>query len=308
MKVTVVVPVYNPGSAIDLCIASLLAQTLKPDKWEAVFVDDGSTDATPARLDALATEHPNISVIHTPNSGWAGGPATSASTPRAGSTCSFSIRTMPSHPKRSRARWRWPIATAQTSWSARRRATSASFPSACSAQNVESCTIENTALIHSLTPHKMFRTAFLREHDLRFPEGRRRLEDQLFVVQAYFRAKVISILADHVCYRYLRRADSQNAGGAAADWDGYYANAREVTDVVFANTAPGELQDTLLLRFVRVEILRRVSDLYFAAQSAASRAQLFPGCSRPRQRHRDARRRREAGPAAGIAPAAVARR
>ena len=42
------------------------------------------------------------------------------------------------------------------------------------------------ALIWLLTPHKLFRRAFLDEHDLRFPEGRRRLEDHVFVMRAYF--------------------------------------------------------------------------------------------------------------------------
>ena len=57
-KVSVIVPVYNPGSHIDDCIESLLGQTLPPDELELIFVDDGSTDATPARLDALAERAP----------------------------------------------------------------------------------------------------------------------------------------------------------------------------------------------------------------------------------------------------------
>ena len=198
MKVTVVVPVYNPGSAIDLCIASLLAQTLEPDEWEAVFVDDGSTDATPARLDALATEHPNISVIHTPNWGWAGRPRNIGIDAARGEYVQFLDQDDALTPE-ALAR---QVAMADRNGSDIVVGKEASdfrlVPLGLFRTNVELGTIENTALIHSLTPHKMFRTAFLREHDLRFPEGRRRLEDQLFVVQAYFRAKVISILADHV--------------------------------------------------------------------------------------------------------------
>ena len=44
-----------------------------------IFVDDGSTDATPARLDALAAEHEHIHVRHIENSGWPGRRATSGS-------------------------------------------------------------------------------------------------------------------------------------------------------------------------------------------------------------------------------------
>src|SRR5262249_25986114 len=74
VKVSVVVPVYNPGPYIEDCIASVLRQSLPPDEYEAIFVDDGSSDGTPARLDALAAEHPHIHVIHQEPSGWSGKP------------------------------------------------------------------------------------------------------------------------------------------------------------------------------------------------------------------------------------------
>ena len=74
LKVSVIVPVYNPGSHIDDCISSLLGQSLPPEEYEIIFVDDGSTDETPARLDALAEEHPHVHVRHIENSGWPGRP------------------------------------------------------------------------------------------------------------------------------------------------------------------------------------------------------------------------------------------
>jgi len=74
VKVSVIVPVYNPGSNIDQCISSLLGQSLPDDEYEVIFVDDGSTDETPARLDELAEAHANVRVEHIPNSGWPGRP------------------------------------------------------------------------------------------------------------------------------------------------------------------------------------------------------------------------------------------
>lgn len=64
VKVSVVVPVYNPGGYIDACLTSVVHQSLPADEYETVFVDDGSTDGTGARLDALAARHTNVHVIH----------------------------------------------------------------------------------------------------------------------------------------------------------------------------------------------------------------------------------------------------
>ena len=74
IKVSVIVPVWNPGPYIDACVGSILDQTLGRDEVEGILIDDGSTDETPARLDALAARHPNLRVIHQENSGWPGQP------------------------------------------------------------------------------------------------------------------------------------------------------------------------------------------------------------------------------------------
>ncbi|WP_127355771.1 glycosyltransferase family 2 protein [Actinacidiphila soli] len=57
VKVTVVVPTYNSGTHIEPLIDSMLGQTMLRDAFEVLFVDDGSTDGTPARLEALAAAH-----------------------------------------------------------------------------------------------------------------------------------------------------------------------------------------------------------------------------------------------------------
>ncbi|WP_233512784.1 glycosyltransferase family 2 protein [Micromonospora deserti] len=69
-KVSVVVPAYNCGPHIEKLVASLLRQSLPPAEFEVIFIDDGSTDGTPARLDELAAAHPHVHVVHTDNSGW----------------------------------------------------------------------------------------------------------------------------------------------------------------------------------------------------------------------------------------------
>ena len=71
---SVIVPLYNTGAVLDELVDSLLAQTMPAEDFEVVFVDDGSTDGTGDRVDALTAPHDHFVVRHIPNSGWPGTP------------------------------------------------------------------------------------------------------------------------------------------------------------------------------------------------------------------------------------------
>ena len=73
-KVSVIVPVFEPGRLIEPLIATLRHQTMPAAERELIFVDDGSRDGTAERLDALAREQPGVRALHIPNSGWPGRP------------------------------------------------------------------------------------------------------------------------------------------------------------------------------------------------------------------------------------------
>jgi hypothetical protein len=140
---------------------------------------------------------------------------------------------------------------------------------------IERCTIQDAPLIDSVTPHKMFRRAFLDEHNFRYPEGKRRLEDQLFMAQTYLAAKSVSIVGDYPCYFYKKRADGKNAGSARIDPPGYYGNLREVIDAVESATEPGEFRNRLLRRFYRGEMLGRISEPSMPTYAEDYRTTLF---------------------------------
>lgn len=65
--ISVVVPVYNCAPYLDACLQSLEAQTLQ--NWEAVLVDDGSTDGSAALCDAWAGKDARFRVLHQKNTG-----------------------------------------------------------------------------------------------------------------------------------------------------------------------------------------------------------------------------------------------
>ncbi len=67
MKVSVIVPAFNAGAFIGDAIASLRAQTV--GEWEAIVVDDGSTDDTLTVARELAARDQRIRVLQQPNAG-----------------------------------------------------------------------------------------------------------------------------------------------------------------------------------------------------------------------------------------------
>lgn len=65
--VSVIIPVYNTDKFLGRCLDSLRAQSF--EDWEAVCVDDGSTDGSGPLLDSYAAADPRIRVVHKANGG-----------------------------------------------------------------------------------------------------------------------------------------------------------------------------------------------------------------------------------------------
>ncbi len=51
LRASVIVPVYNGAAVIERCLEALARQTVAPDSFEVIIVDDGSTDATVQRVE-----------------------------------------------------------------------------------------------------------------------------------------------------------------------------------------------------------------------------------------------------------------
>lgn len=66
-KVSVIIPAYNVGSYIEKCINSILLQTYS--NLELIVVNDGSTDATPQIVNAIAARDHRLVPIHKKNGG-----------------------------------------------------------------------------------------------------------------------------------------------------------------------------------------------------------------------------------------------
>ncbi|MEV6815433.1 glycosyltransferase family 2 protein [Micromonospora sp. NPDC051296] len=258
-KVSVVVPAYNPGEHLEKLIDSLLRQSMPAAEFEVIFVDDGSTDSTPARLDELAAAHPHIHVLHIENSGWPSRPRNVGVQRARGEYVQFA----------DDDDWLADEALARLYAYAREHDADIvigkmaghgrSVPGGLFRVNRPDATLDNAPLIDSLTCHKMFRRTFLLEHDLRFPEeGRKRLEDHHLVVRAYLLSRRTCVLSDYTCYHHRKRPDGGNLTATRMEPAAYFNSLREVLDIVDAHTEPGPLRDKLHRRWLRTEMTKRL--------------------------------------------------
>lgn len=266
LKVSVVVPVYNAGPYIEKCADSLLRQSIGPDAYEVVYVNDGSTDDSAERLDRLAALHPHVRVHHQANSGWPGKPRNVGVRLSRGEYVQFvdqddelgheALERLYALARRNGS----DIVLGKT-------AGTMAGPSNVFARTVDRCTVADHPLEESYAPHKMFRRDFLLDNDIRFPEGKCRLEDQVFMAHTYALARCVSVLGDYPCYYWMRREDGGNNSSRRLVVEEYFGWLRKVVQTVKAHTPPGPVQDKMLRRTYRVEILRQVSEPFVLSGS-----------------------------------------
>lgn len=66
---SIVIPVYNSENHIGRCLDFCLDQDIDSSLYEAICVDDGSTDNTYSVFEEYRTKYDNIKVVHTANEG-----------------------------------------------------------------------------------------------------------------------------------------------------------------------------------------------------------------------------------------------
>jgi hypothetical protein len=259
VKVSVVVPLYNAGTCLDTCVDSVLRQSLPPDDVELVMVDDGSTDGTAERADLLARNHPSIRVIHIPRSGGPGRPRNVGADAARGEYVYFLDQDDHLAPRglermlATALRCDSDIVIGKVVGHGGR-----GVPSRLFRASHDQADVLADHLLAFLTPHKLFRTEFLRTHGLRFPEGAAWLEDHRMVVRAYFLAKAISVVADEMCCHWVKVPGRSHHSARRFDPRAYYQAVREVLDIVDAYTSPGDERDRFYAHWYHGKMLRLI--------------------------------------------------
>ncbi|MCG5216805.1 glycosyltransferase family 2 protein [Streptosporangium soli] len=267
VKVSVIMPVRNPGGGADAGIRSLLEQSLPPDEYEVIFADDGSADGTAERLDVIASTRPNVRILHLEPTG---SPMRGRNAGLAAAVGEY-VYLLDQHDRLDREalhRMHARAVAAEADVLVGKLVRDNGAPATAFYANRERADILRDRLLTQLTPHKLFRKAFLDAHGLRFAEHSGPLAEQAFVMQAYLAAKVVAVLADHVCCRVgERRRSSQEPAATARE-------LRALLDVIDRHTQPGRQRDRIYAHWLRAAVLRPFIGARFVS-SSQDRAVLY---------------------------------
>lgn len=260
LDVSVVVPFYNPGANIEDCLASLASQTLGPERYEVVLVDDGSSDGSGQRVQRYVDAAPaRFRLIRIAASGWPGKPRNVGVDAAQGRYIQF-VDSDDSLDPRALERL-LQLADDSDADIVVGKLTSdfRGLNHHVFRQTVTGRTVFDYPLVDTLTPHKMVRKALLTDNDIRFAEGPRHVEDEHFSMQLYTRATSVAVVGDLACYFYRRRRVSgRNLGDTEAMAADYFRDLAAVLDVIDDNIADPEARIPLQRRFFRTELLGRL--------------------------------------------------
>ncbi|HWC33875.1 MAG TPA: glycosyltransferase [Mycobacteriales bacterium] len=260
VDVSVVVPFFNPGANIVDCLDSLLAQTLAPDRFEVVLVDDGSTDGSDKRVARYAERRPElIRVVRIDATGWPGRPRNVGVDTARGTYVQFVDSDDTMHPRALERLLELAISSDADVVVGKLTSDFRGLHHPVFRRTVTGRTIHDYPLVETLTPHKMVRRRLLVDHGIRFAEGPRHVEDEHFSMQVYAHAKSVAVVGDVACYFYRRRRVSgRNLGDVEMIPSEYYRDLAHVLDVIDANIDDVDARIPIQRRFYRNEMLGRL--------------------------------------------------
>lgn len=252
--VTIGIPVYNGERHVQLCIDSILNQTMPQHHIEIIAVNDGSTDRTAAVLDAYAKEYPNFRAIHQANTGGPGAPRNTVISEARGEYIFFvdaddflgeeALERM----HRMAADNRSDIVLGKFVGVNGRGVAQSMFH-----RNQPRTTALQSDVFDAIGPTKMFRTKFLLEKGIRFPVGICTAEDQPFMVHAYILADAISIVADYPCYYVVNHTDKEHASVMPASPADYYGTLAQSVRIIKRHIKNQVHQDVLIAKYLKKE-------------------------------------------------------
>ncbi|MEW2383973.1 glycosyltransferase [Micromonospora sp. NPDC047707] len=259
--VSVVVPVYNTMPYLTGCLDSLVGQTIGLDRLQVVAVDDGSTDRSGAELDRFAARYPGVfTVIHQANSGGPAGPCNRALDAATGRYVFFVGADDHLGPEALER-----LVTAADEWDSDVvlgkvvGVNSRHIYQDIFAANRVDVDLFDSPLPRSLANTKLFRRELLERHRIRYREDLPLGSDLPFTLEACYRARRISVLADYEFYYAVRRFNATNITYLSRHLD-RLRTVEATTAFVADLIGPGKQRDAVMARRFDHEIAKLLED------------------------------------------------
>ncbi|MEU1529154.1 glycosyltransferase family 2 protein [Streptomyces fagopyri] len=260
--VTVIIGAYEAMPYLIECLASVEAQTIGPDRFEVIAVDDGSTDGTGDRLEEFAerTAFP-VTVVRQDNSGGPSGPRNVGLSRAVGRYVFFldaDDRLGPEALERMVAmadRNDTDVVLGRVE-GVDRKAPRSMWNATLDRTNVFASNIKFT-----LSAQKLFRRDFLERHAMRFDESLWTGEDALFTMEAYLRADGVSVLADYTCYYLVGREDGKHVTKSGS-YTRRFDSARALMGLIADLVPAGERRDLLMVRPFLITLLPQFGTVF----------------------------------------------
>lgn len=262
MKITVAIPIYNAERHLNVTLDSLINQTMESSEFEVICVNDVSTDNSAKVVESYMKNHSNIKLINrTENSGGPMLPRNDAINAAKGEYILFldnddfiGEETLERFYKNAVENNSDVIFGKYVGVNGR------NVPqSMFKYGNLPNAEILEHNLVFSLAPHKMFNVDFLRSHDIHFHKEAVVGEDQLFVMQSFINAKVITVLSDYEYYYVVKRGDENLSLKYFPAENFYYSFNNIMKSIEESDLSPlykKELSAAFLNRFFHASRLR----------------------------------------------------
>jgi glycosyltransferase involved in cell wall biosynthesis len=274
--VSVIVPVYNGAPYLERCYGSIAAQSLGSNRVQVIFIDDGSTDDSPAMLDRIASENPSVDVFHTANSGGPAAPRNVGIDHARGRFIFFLDQDDALTADALQAMVTCADANATDIVIARMRSLGGrTTPLQAFTRSIPRTDVFSSSVYWVLNPLKLFRTSMIRSLGLRFPEDVRLFEDQPFVAAAYLGCNGISILADRDYILWIFRDDATNITLSRVAIDELLPGIERMMDMLAAKVPPGPKRDALMRRHFEADLVGQTFPSYRGEPDAARRSAGF---------------------------------
>ncbi|GAA3656094.1 hypothetical protein GCM10022237_15210 [Nocardioides ginsengisoli] len=261
-KVSVLIPTYRSGPGLDRAIASLDAQTLPQHDLEVLLLDDGSPDDTYARIAAIAAQRPHYRAFELEASGWPSRPRNIGVREARGEYVLFMDHDDELYPDALRAAYDFGVAAGADVVNGKETRTNvARWGLGTYTEDLADATDRPLRGLLPMTPHKLYRRAFLVEHDVRFPEAPRHLwEDIFFHIDLLEHRATAALLSSTPFYHWRHTGENNSAADGEADYrggDDYWPYLDKLLAKISALTDPA-IRTELLAHTTHARLLPQI--------------------------------------------------